>query len=63
MLAIDRRRGVVGRAEQLSGGRELQRDRSSFAIVTPLTGGGVPLGKEQLSWAKYAVKPLAPASG
>src|SRR5919198_1618045 len=33
------------------------------AIVTPLTGGAGFLGNEQLSWAKYAVKTLAPALG
>jgi branched-chain amino acid transport system substrate-binding protein len=32
-------------------------------IVTPLTGGAGFLGQEQLSWAKYAVKTLAPAMG
>lgn len=34
-----------------------------IAIVTPLTGGAAFLGQEQLSWAKYAVKSLAPAMG
>lgn len=34
-----------------------------IAIVTPLTGGAGFLGNEQLSWAKYAVKTLAPALG
>ena len=34
-----------------------------IAIVTPLTGGAAFLGQEQLSWAKYAVKTLAPAMG
>src|SRR5947208_16050782 len=31
-----------------------------IAFVTPLTGGAAFLGNEQLSWAKYAVKTLAP---
>jgi branched-chain amino acid transport system substrate-binding protein len=34
-----------------------------IAIVTPLTGAAAFLGQEQLSWAKYAVKTLAPAMG
>jgi branched-chain amino acid transport system substrate-binding protein len=34
-----------------------------IAIVTPLTGGAAFLGQEQLSWAKYAVKTLAPKMG
>lgn len=34
-----------------------------IAIVTPLTGGAGFLGNEQLSWAKYGVKTLAPALG
>jgi branched-chain amino acid transport system substrate-binding protein len=34
-----------------------------LAIVTPLTGGAAFLGNEQLSWAKYAVKSLAPKMG
>jgi branched-chain amino acid transport system substrate-binding protein len=34
-----------------------------IAMVTPLTGGAGFLGNEQLSWAKYAVKTLAPAIG
>jgi branched-chain amino acid transport system substrate-binding protein len=34
-----------------------------IAFVTPLTGGAGFLGQEQLSWAKYAVKTLAPAMG
>lgn len=34
-----------------------------LAIVTPLTGGAGFLGDEQLSWAKYAVKTLAPKLG
>ncbi|MDX6569284.1 MAG: branched-chain amino acid transport system substrate-binding protein [Gaiellales bacterium] len=34
-----------------------------IAMVTPLTGGAAFLGQEQLSWAKYAVKTLAPAMG
>ena len=32
-------------------------------MVTPLTGGAAFLGQEQLSWAKYAVKTLAPKMG
>ena len=34
-----------------------------IAIVTPLTGAAAFLGQEQLSWAKYAVKTLAPQYG
>jgi branched-chain amino acid transport system substrate-binding protein len=34
-----------------------------IAYVTPLTGGAGFLGNEQLSWAKYAVKTLAPKLG
>jgi branched-chain amino acid transport system substrate-binding protein len=34
-----------------------------LAMVTPLTGGAAFLGNEQLSWAKYAVKTLAPPLG
>ena len=34
-----------------------------IAIVTPLTGGAGFLGNAQLSWAKYAVKRLAPGLG
>jgi branched-chain amino acid transport system substrate-binding protein len=34
-----------------------------IALVTPLTGGGGFIGTEQLSWAKYAVKTLAPKLG
>jgi len=34
-----------------------------IAFVTPLTGGAGFLGNEQLSWAKYAVKRLAPGLG
>jgi len=34
-----------------------------LALVTPLTGGAGFLGNEQLSWAKYAVKRLAPGLG
>ena len=34
-----------------------------IALVTPLTGGAGFLGNEQLSWAKFAVKRLAPALG
>jgi branched-chain amino acid transport system substrate-binding protein len=29
-------------------------------LLTPLTGGGGPIGNEQLSWAKYAAKSLGP---
>jgi branched-chain amino acid transport system substrate-binding protein len=32
-------------------------------MVTPLTGDAAVLGEEQLSWAKYAVKTLAPQMG
>src|SRR5262245_19132748 len=34
-----------------------------IALVTPLTGGAGFLGNEQASWAKYAVKTLAPQLG
>jgi len=34
-----------------------------IALVTPLTGGAAFLGNEQASWAKYAVKTLAPQLG
>jgi branched-chain amino acid transport system substrate-binding protein len=34
-----------------------------IAMVTPLTGGAAFLGQEQLSWAKYAVKTIAPQLG
>ena len=34
-----------------------------IAMVTPLTGGAAFLGVEQLSWAKLAVKTLAPQLG
>lgn len=34
-----------------------------IAFVTPLTGGAGFLGIEQVSWAKYAVKTLAPTYG
>ena len=34
-----------------------------IAFVTPLTGGAGFLGQEQSSWAKYAVKTLAPKLG
>ena len=34
-----------------------------IAIVTPLTGGAGFLGQAQLTWAKYAVKRLAPGLG
>ncbi|HKP18254.1 MAG TPA: branched-chain amino acid ABC transporter substrate-binding protein [Gaiellaceae bacterium] len=34
-----------------------------IGFVTPLTGGAGFLGNEQLSWAKYAVKTLAPKMG
>ena len=34
-----------------------------LAMVAPFTGGAGFLGNEQLSWAKYAVKTLAPKMG
>jgi len=34
-----------------------------IAFVTPLTGGAAFLGQEQLTWARYAVKTLAPKLG
>ena len=39
--------------------------KSTFTLpfVTPLTGGAAFLGQEQLSWAQYAVKTLAPKLG
>ncbi len=39
------------------------KSQLKIAIVTPLTGGAGFLGNEQLSWAKYAVKTLAPKLG
>jgi branched-chain amino acid transport system substrate-binding protein len=39
------------------------RSTMKIAFVTPLTGGAGFLGNEQLSWAKYAVKRLAPGLG
>ena len=35
----------------------------TLPFVTPLTGGAGFLGAEQMSWAKYAVKTLAPGLG
>src|SRR4029078_13470396 len=35
----------------------------TLPFLTPLTGGAGFLGTEQLSWAKYAVKTLAPQMG
>jgi branched-chain amino acid transport system substrate-binding protein len=35
----------------------------TLPFVTPLTGGAGFLGTEQMTWAKYAVKTLAPALG
>jgi branched-chain amino acid transport system substrate-binding protein len=39
--------------------------KSTFTLpfVTPLTGGAAFLGQEQMSWAQYAVKTLAPGLG
>jgi len=39
--------------------------KSTFTLpfVTPLTGGAAFLGQEQISWARYAVKTLAPKLG
>nr|MBA3475675.1 branched-chain amino acid ABC transporter substrate-binding protein [Actinomycetota bacterium] len=34
-----------------------------IALVTPLTGGAGFIGQEQLTWAKFAVKRLAPGLG
>ncbi|HZO49190.1 MAG TPA: branched-chain amino acid ABC transporter substrate-binding protein [Gaiellaceae bacterium] len=39
------------------------KSQLKIAMVTPLTGGAGFLGNEQLSWAKYAVKTLAPKLG
>src|SRR6476646_10860023 len=38
---------------------------STFTLpfITPLTGGAAFLGQEQATWAKYAVKTLAPQYG
>ena len=60
-LRLDRRGGLVGgrRRHRRSAARARSRSRSS----TPLTGGAGFLGNEQLSWAKYAVKTLAPKYG
>jgi branched-chain amino acid transport system substrate-binding protein len=35
----------------------------TIPFVTPLTGGAAFLGTEQMSWAKYAVKTIAPTLG
>jgi branched-chain amino acid transport system substrate-binding protein len=35
----------------------------TLPFITPLTGGAAFLGQEQASWAKYAVKTLAPQYG
>ncbi len=35
----------------------------TLPFITPLTGGAGFLGQEQASWAKYAVKTLAPQYG
>jgi branched-chain amino acid transport system substrate-binding protein len=35
----------------------------TLPLVSPLTGGGGFIGNDQLSWAKYAVKTLAPRYG
>ena len=35
----------------------------TLPFITPLTGGAGFLGQEQASWAKYAVKTLAPQMG
>jgi branched-chain amino acid transport system substrate-binding protein len=47
--------GAIARSEAISCKSTLK-----IAMVTPLTGGAGFLGTEQLSWAKYAVKTLAP---
>ena len=39
------------------------KSKMKLPFVTPLTGGAAFLGLDQLSWAKYAVKTLAPAMG
>jgi branched-chain amino acid transport system substrate-binding protein len=39
------------------------KSNMKIAMVTPLTGGAGFLGNEQISWAKYAVKTLAPGLG
>ena len=54
-------RPSAGTAHRRAAGRELQ-GTLKIAIVTPFTGGAGFLGNEQLSWAKYAVKTLAPDS-
>jgi branched-chain amino acid transport system substrate-binding protein len=33
-------------------------DTIKLPLITPLTGGGGPIGNEQMSWAKYAAKSL-----
>ncbi len=58
-------------AASAQGGREAATASSAVSckstlkigLVTPLTGGAGFLGNEQLSWAKYAVKTLAPKFG
>ena len=44
-------------------GRELQEHAQDRDSSAPFTGGAGFLGNEQLSWAKYAVKTLAPKYG
>ena len=66
-----RTRGDGGRQTDRSrrhGARQAQqavncKSTLKIAIVTPFTGGAGFLGNAQLSWAKYAVKRLAPAIG
>jgi len=49
-------------AQRAAGGQNCN-STLKIAFVTPLTGGAGFLGQEQLTWAKYAVKTLAPAMG
>jgi branched-chain amino acid transport system substrate-binding protein len=58
---------AVANSERSGGAAASQAFRCNspmkIAFVTPLTGGGGFIGTEQLTWAKYAVKTLAPKMG
>jgi branched-chain amino acid transport system substrate-binding protein len=58
-------RGTTSAAPTAAGKTSAVKCSSTLkiALVTPLTGGAGFLGNEQLSWAKYAVKRLAPGLG
>ena len=73
LLGVISLSGVAAAFAQASGASSSSAPAASAAInckstmtlpiVTPLTGGAGFLGNEQLSWAKYAVKTLAPRYG